>query len=79
MLEFLDLPANECFYESSLEQVLIDPATLTSILVLRDDDQFCGRMNMQKIDEEVPELGIDILKEYQNQGHGPVAITAFAN
>lgn len=56
-----------------------DPVTLTSILFLQDGDQFCGRVNMQKIDEEVPELGIDLLKKYRNQGYGPEAIAGFAN
>ena len=56
-----------------------DPVTLTGIIFLRDRNRFCGRVNMQKIDEEVPELGIDILREYQNQGYGPEAIAAFAN
>lgn len=56
-----------------------DPVTLTGMIFLRDGDRFCGRVNMQKIDEEVPELGIDLLEEYQNQGYGPEVITAFAN
>lgn len=34
-----------------------------------------GRVNMQKTDEKIPELGIDLLGEYQNQGYGPEAIT----
>lgn len=56
-----------------------DPTVLTFLIFLRDSDQFCGRVNMQKTDEAVPELGIDLLGEYQNQGYGPEAITAFAN
>lgn len=56
-----------------------DPTVLTSLIFLRDDGRFCGRVNMQKIDEEVPELGIDLLKECQNQGYGSEAIAAFAN
>ena len=38
-----------------------------------------GRVNMQKTGEKIPELGIDLLGEYQNQGYGPEAIAAFAN
>lgn len=49
------------------------------LIFLRGGDQFCGRANMQKTDAEVPELGIDLPKKYQNQGYGPEAITAFAN
>lgn len=56
-----------------------DPTILTHVIFLRDGGQFCGRVNMQKTDEEIPELGIDLLGEYQNQGYGPEAIAAFAN
>lgn len=73
------LKAHYFFNSSKLWEDVKDPDTLTGILFLRDGDQFFGRVNMQKIDEEVPELGIDLLKEYQNQGYGPEAIAAFAN
>lgn len=56
-----------------------DPTMLTYLIFLRDDDRFCGRVNMQKTDEKIPELGIDLLGEYQNRGYGPEAIAAFAN
>ena len=56
-----------------------DPTILTYMIFLRDGDRFCGRVNMQKIDEEIPELGIDLLGKYQNQGYGPEAIAAFVN
>lgn len=56
-----------------------DPTVLTCLIFFRDSNQFCGRVNMQKIDKEVLELGIDLLKEYQNQGYGPEVIVAFAN
>lgn len=56
-----------------------DPTLLTGVIFLRDGGQFCGRVNMQKIDRDVPEVGIDILGAYQNQGYGPEAIAAFAN
>lgn len=56
-----------------------DPTLLTGIIFLRDGERFCGRVNMQKIDKEVPEVGIDILEDYQNRGYGPEAIAGFAN
>lgn len=56
-----------------------DPAILTGVIFLRDSGQFCGRVNMQEVDREVPEIGIDILEAYQNQGYGPEAAAAFAN
>ena len=56
-----------------------DPTTLTYLIFLWDGDRFCSRVNMQKTDEKIPELGIDLLGEYQNHGYGPEVITAFAN
>lgn len=56
-----------------------DPTVLSYMIFLRDGDRFCGRVNMQNTDEKIPELGIDLLGEYQNQGYGPEAIAAFAN
>ena len=64
---------------SELWETTRNPSVLSYLIFLRDGGQFCGRVNMQKIDEEVPELGIDLLEKYQNQGYGPETITAFAN
>ena len=55
------------------------PNTLTGLVFLQDGNHFCGRVNMQKTDENVPELGVDLLAAYQNKGYGPETITAFAN
>ena len=38
---------------------------------------FVGRICMQHMSEPVPELGIELFKEYRNQGYGPEAIIAF--
>ena len=51
----------ELFY--GLWETTQNPTELTCMIYLRDGDQFCSRVNMQKTDEEVPELGIDLLKE----------------
>ena len=48
-----------------------DPVTLTGIIFLRDRNRFCGRVNMQKIDEEVPELGINIKIKAMDQRQLP--------
>lgn len=52
---------------------------LTGLIFLRNGDVFCGRVNMQNIDQEVPEVGIDILRNYQNYGYGTEAVTGFVN
>lgn len=56
-----------------------DPTILTGLIFLRDGDVFCGHVNMQHTDKKIPEVGIDLLRDYQNQGYGPEAIAAFAN
>lgn len=56
-----------------------EPNLLTGIIFLRNGGQFCGRVNIQKTDQEVPEVGIDIVKDLQNQGYGPEAVAGFAN
>lgn len=70
---------NQTKFLQGMWETTQDPTVLTDLIFLRYGDQFCGRVNMQKIDEAVPELGIDLPKEYQYQSYGPEAITAFAN
>ncbi len=55
------------------------PSILTGLIFLRNGDVFCGRVNMQNIGQEVPEVGIDILRNYQNAGYGMEAVTGFVN
>lgn len=56
-----------------------DAALLNGVIFLREDDVFCGRINMQKIDQASPEIGIDILRDYRGQGYGPEAAAGFVN
>lgn len=56
-----------------------DPTILTGLIFLRDGDVFCGRVNMQHTDQKMPEVGIDLLRVYQNQGYGSEAIVGFVN
>lgn len=64
---------------SDMWETTQDPNLLTGIIFLRDSGQFCGRVNMQKMDQEIPEVGIDILKDLQNQGYGSEAVAGLAN
>ena len=49
------------------------------LIFLAENNEFCGRVCMQDVENPIPELGIDILKKHQNNGYGPEAIRAFAN
>lgn len=49
------------------------------LIFLKDSGEFIGHINMQKIDSALPELGIELLDAYQNQGYGSEAIVAFCN
>lgn len=55
------------------------PGILPALVFLKDSETLVGRVCMQKIDTQTPEVGIDILPEYRNKGFGPEAIIAFCN
>lgn len=38
---------------------------------------FIGRVCMQHLSDDCPEVGIELLEQYRNQGFGPEALTAF--
>ena len=49
------------------------------LVFLSENNEFCGRVCIQDVENPIPELGIDILKKHQNNGYGPEAIRASAN
>lgn len=49
-----------------------------TLIFLKETDNLCGQVCMQHTDANTPEIGIDILPEYQNHGYGPEAILTFA-
>ncbi len=55
------------------------PSVFTGLIFLRDSETFLGRVNLQSIDQEFPEVGIDLISAYRNQGYGPEALTGFLN
>lgn len=55
------------------------PNIYNGMIFLKDSEKFVGKICMQGINSELPELGIDIVNSYQNQGYGSEAIIAFCN
>ena len=55
------------------------PNIYSGMIFLKDNGAFVGKICMQCADSNLPELGIDLMKAYQNHGYGPEAITAFCN
>ncbi len=55
------------------------PGILPALIFLKNSETLVGRVCMQKIDTPTPEVGIDLLAEYRNNGFGPEAIIAFCN
>lgn len=53
--------------------------TINYVIVEKTSGSFVGKICMQHINNEFPELGIDLLKVFQNIGYGPEAIKAFVN
>lgn len=66
-------------YRQSYWEETIRPDTTNGMIFLKGSGAFVGRVCMQHTDHPVPELGIDILKAYQNKGYGPEAIIAFCS
>ena len=51
----------------------------THALRLVDDDALIGWITLQRDMEGRPDIGISLVKEHQNHGIGPEAVTLFAN
>ena len=71
--EYVDLYRKVCWDETN------SPNTYNGMIFIKDSGEFVGKVCMQHIDRELPELGIDIAKVFQNHGYGPEAIIAFCN
>ena len=65
---------NQVYWEK-----ITSPDTFNSLMFLKGTDDFIGRICMQHIDEDVPELGINILSRHQNKGFAPESVVAFCN
>lgn len=65
---------NQVYWEK-----ITSPDTFNALMFLKGTDNFVGRICMQHIDEDVPELGIDILSRHQNKGFAPESVVAFCN
>lgn len=55
------------------------PTIYNGMIFLKDTDEFVGKICMQYIDRPTPELGIDIMKVYRNNGYAPESVRAFCN
>lgn len=53
--------------------------TINGMIFEKETNEFCGRVCMQRINDEYPEIGIELLRSKQNQRIGPEAIVAFCN
>lgn len=66
-------------YNQAYWKEITSPNTFNALLFLKDTGDFVGRICMQHIDEDIPELGIDILSRHQNKGFAPESVVAFCN
>ena len=65
--------------ETAIWEDICQPDTINGMIFEKGTREFCGRVCMQRIDEEYPEIGIELLRSKQNQKIGPEAIVAFSN
>ena len=66
-------------YRKANWEEVTGPTTVNALIFTKDTNEFVGKVCMQFVDKPMPELGIDILKKYQNKGYGPEAIIAFSD
>lgn len=79
---FSALPQDEKYqemYKQTCWEEVTRPSIFNALIFIKGTGDFVGKICMQFIDDSLPELGIDLLKKYQNCGYGPEAIIAFAN
>ncbi len=55
------------------------PTNYNWLAFRRETGDFVGKVCMQYIDQPLPELGIDVCRDFRGQGYGPEAIIAFCN
>ena len=53
--------------------------TVQGLLFLRSDGAFVGKISISIGEDGLPELGLDIMEAYRNNGYGPEAVIAFCN
>lgn len=66
-------------YRNTLWKEITEENIFNGMIFLKDSNDFVGRVCMQFTDSQIPEIGIDISKDYRNRGFGPEAIVAFTN
>lgn len=71
--EFVKIYRKVCWDETN------SPNTYNGMIFLKENGAFIGKVCMQYIGRNLPELGIDVMKVHQNHGYGPEAIIAFCN
>ena len=71
--EYVEMYRKVCWDETN------SPNTYNGMVFLKDNGEFVGKICMQHTDRNLPELGIDVMREHQNHGYGPEAIVAFCN
>ena len=73
---------DRAFLESLIQGVWLDinkAENYNALIFLLGTDILCGKICLQRLSDPYPELGIELLKAYQNQGIGPEAIVPFLN
>lgn len=78
---FADVIHDESFwdvYNETCWKETTNPASVNFLIFLKEGPTFCGRINLRGTDTPMPEMGIDLLRQYRNQGIGPEAIRLFS-
>lgn len=68
---------NEKFKQKAWDDVLLDTTKLQLKIIDKLEQEYVGEVTLMKIDTETPELGIQLLRKYQEQGIGTRVMNLF--
>ena len=70
---------NEKFKQKAWDGVLLDTTKLQLKIIDKLEHEYVGEVMLMKIDTETPELGIQLLRKYQEQGIGTRVMNLFVD
>lgn len=70
---------DEQFKKKSWEDTLSDTSKLQLKIIDKSIQEYVGEVVLMKLDAEMPEIGIQLLKKYHSQGIGTRVVNLFVN
>lgn len=66
-------------YKEIAERIIEEKNMCRASIFHKNSGDFIGLVCMENLNNHLPELGIELLEKFRNQGYGPEAVVAFVN